>query len=368
MTIDLNILPLEQWGYSLKSPVIISGPCSAESPEQVMETVVNVAKNKKVSVIRAGIWKPRTRPGTFEGIGMEGLSWLTDAGKAVGLPVATEIANATHLEQALKAGVQILWIGARTTVNPFGMQEIADALKGIDVPVFVKNPINPDLELWIGGLERLNKAGITRLGAIHRGFSTTIKSEYRNKPMWELALELRRRIPNLPMICDPSHICGTTEYIQFVAQKAMDLDYDGLMIESHINPKVALSDAKQQVTPDVLNDILNSLVIRDRVSTDPVFINKLEELRDVIDSLDKDIVSLISKRMEIAKEIGTYKKDNNITILQSDRWQDIMETRIKEAKNKGLSEEFMETFLTAIHGESIRQQNEIMNKDVEVHH
>ncbi|MDX2195522.1 MAG: bifunctional 3-deoxy-7-phosphoheptulonate synthase/chorismate mutase type II [Cytophagales bacterium] len=366
MKVDLQILPIEKWGYNFKKPLIISGPCSAETPEQVMQTVKGVARFN-VSVIRAGIWKPRTRPGTFEGIGIEGLSWLTDAGKAVGKPVATEIANAKHLEDALKAGVQIVWIGARTTVNPFGMQEIADALKGVDIPVFVKNPINPDLELWIGGLERLNKAGITKLGAIHRGFSTTIKSEYRNKPQWELAIELRRRIPNLPMICDPSHICGTTEYLYEVSQKAMDLNYDGLMIESHINPKVALSDAKQQVTPDELGDILNSLVYRHQNTSDPIVQNKLDELRDIIDTIDKDIVSLIAKRMSVSKEIGQYKKDNNITILQSGRWQDIVNTRIQEGVGKGLSDDFMTTLLTAIHGESIRHQNEVMNKEAELH-
>ena len=366
MKIDLDLIPVEQWGYNLKAPIIISGPCSAESAEQVMETVKGIAKYN-VSIIRAGIWKPRTRPNTFEGIGVEGLTWLKEAGKAVGKPVATEIANAKHLEDALKAGVEILWIGARTTVNPFGMQEIADALKGVDVPVFVKNPINPDLELWIGGLERLNKAGVKKLGAIHRGFSTSIKSEFRNKPQWELALELRRRIPTLPMICDPSHICGTREFIQQVSQKALDLDYDGLMIEAHRDPAVALSDAKQQVTPDELGKILNSLVFRDRTSSDPFVLNKLEELRDTIDAIDKDLLNLIAKRMEIAKEIGQYKKENNITILQSGRWQDLVKDRIDEGKKKGLSEEFVETYLQAIHGESIRLQNEVMNKDIEIH-
>jgi chorismate mutase len=362
MSIDLDLIPVENWGYNLKAPIIISGPCSAESPEQVMETVQSISKFPQVSIIRAGIWKPRTRPNSFEGIGAEGLSWLTDAGKAVGKPVATEIANAKHLEDALKAGVQILWIGARTTVNPFGMQEIADALKGVDVPVFVKNPINPDLELWIGGLERLNKAGVKKLGAIHRGFSTSIKSEYRNKPQWELALELRRQIPNLPLICDPSHICGTRDYIQQVAQKAMDLDYDGLMIEAHRNPAVALSDAKQQVLPEELGRILNSLVLRDRTTNDPFVLNKMEQLRDLIDSIDKDLLHLIAKRMEIAKEIGQYKKDNNITILQSMRWQDLVKDRIEEGKKKGLSEDFIDTYLQAIHGESIRIQNDVMNK------
>lgn len=358
----LDLIPVEKWGYNLKAPIIISGPCSAESADQVMETVLDIAKYApQVSVIRAGIWKPRTRPGTFEGIGLEGLSWLTEAGKAVGKPVATEIANAQHAEQALKAGVQILWIGARSTVNPFGMQEIADALKGVDVPVFVKNPINPDLELWIGGMERLNKAGIKKLGAIHRGFSTTIKSEYRNKPQWELALELRRRIPNLPMICDPSHICGTREFIQQVAQKSMDLDYDGLMIEAHRDPSVALSDAKQQVTPEELGRILNTLVIRDRTTSDPFVLNKMEELRDMIDSIDKDLLNLIAKRMEVAKEIGQYKRDNNITILQSNRWQDVVQNSVEEGKKKGLSQDFVETYLQSIHGESIRIQNEVMN-------
>lgn len=364
MKIDFDLIPVEKWGYNLKAPIIISGPCSAESASQVMNTVESIAKYApQVSIIRAGIWKPRTRPGTFEGIGREGLSWLTEAGKKVNKPVATEIANAAHLEQALKAGVQIVWIGARTTVNPFGMQEIADALKGVDIPVFVKNPINPDLELWIGGIERLNKAGVQKLGVIHRGFSTTIKSEYRNKPSWELALELRRRIPTIPMICDPSHICGTREYIQEVAQKAMDLDYDGLMIEAHENPEVALSDAKQQVTPEKLGSILSSLVIRDRATNDPFVLNKLEELRDVIDSIDKDLINLIAKRMEVAREIGQYKRENHITILQSGRWQDLVQDRLAEGMKKGLSEDFLNSYLQSIHGESIRIQNEIMNKE-----
>lgn len=365
----MDIIPVKDWGFNFKcnSPLIISGPCSAESPEQVMESAKGVAKHKMVSVLRAGIWKPRTRPNTFEGIGIEGLSWLKDAGRETGLPVATEIANAKHLEEALKAGVDILWIGARTTVNPFGMQEIADALKGVDVPVIVKNPINPDLELWVGGLERIHNSGIKKLAAIHRGFSSYVKSEYRNKPMWELALELRRMIPNLPIICDPSHICGTTEYILPVAQKAMDLNYDGLMIESHINPKVALSDAKQQVTPAHLAEILDNLVIRSSDSTDPFFVNKLEQLRDQIDSLDKDIINLFAKRMGIAKEIGQYKKENNITILQSGRWENIMKTRLDEGLKKGLSEEFLVNLLNNIHSESIRYQNEAMNSNIEAH-
>jgi len=362
MNIELDITPLKDWGFNFKNPLVISGPCSAETPEQVMETVKGVAKHPLVSVIRAGIWKPRTRPNSFEGIGVEGLSWLVDAGKEVGLPVATEIANAKHAEEALKAGVDILWIGARSTVNPFGMQEIADALQGIDVPVIVKNPINPDLELWIGGMERIHKAGIKKLAAIHRGFSSYVKSEYRNKPQWEIALELRRKLPNLPIICDPSHICGTTEFLLQVSQKAMDLNFDGLMIESHINPKVALSDAKQQVTPTELYALLDALVLRNTSTDNPFFLNKLDELRDVIDSIDKDVISLFAKRMGIAREIGQYKKENNITIFQSDRWENIIKSRISEGTDKGLSEDFMESLLNNIHSESIRSQTETMNK------
>ncbi len=360
--LDLKIDGLESWGFPVGKPLIISGPCSAETEEQVMETALRLQK-QNIHVLRAGIWKPRTRPNAFEGIGSIGLPWLVAAGKAINKPVATEVANVKHVIEALKAGVDILWIGARTTVNPFAIQEIADALVGVDIPVLVKNPINPDLELWIGALERISKAGITKLGAIHRGFSNYEKTKYRNKPNWELPMELKRRIPNLPIICDPSHICGTTEFLLEVSQEAMDLNLDGLMLESHITPKEAWSDAKQQVTPEELGVLLSQLVLRKEKVEDVVALSKLEYMRTKIDKIDTDLIEMISKRMEIAREIGAHKKEQNITILQSNRWEEIIQKMLKAGKDKNLTDDFITKLFEIIHAESIHNQTQVMNNE-----
>ncbi|MEK7432263.1 MAG: bifunctional 3-deoxy-7-phosphoheptulonate synthase/chorismate mutase type II [Cyanobacteriota bacterium] len=344
----------------LKRPILISGPCSAESAEQVMETCVNLAKYN-VNMLRAGVWKPRTRPNNFEGHGTPALEWIVNAGKATNLPVTIEVATAKHVMEALEAGIDVLWIGARTTVNPFAVQEIADALKGVDIPVMVKNPINPDLELWLGAFERLNNSGITKLAAIHRGFSSYEKGKYRNEPHWEIPIELKRRFPELRLICDPSHITGDRQYLLEVSQEAMDLNYDGLMIESHRDPSVALSDAKQQLTPDALGEMMKKIVLR-KVSTENAqFNNKLEELRSKINKIDDQIVDILSERMKVARDIGTYKKENNITILQPSRWDEIIMKKLEQSKNKGLSEKFITELFQSIHNESIMRQNEIMN-------
>ncbi|QQR97294.1 MAG: bifunctional 3-deoxy-7-phosphoheptulonate synthase/chorismate mutase type II [Sphingobacteriales bacterium] len=356
---DLNIVPLKDWGFNFKKPLIISGPCSCETEEQMMETAKRLA-DKGVDVLRAGIWKPRTRPGMFEGIGKEGLSWLVNAGKEIGKPVAVEVATAQHVQDCLELGVDILWLGARTTVNPFSVQEVADALKGVDIPVLVKNPINPDLQLWLGSMERVNKVGIKRLGAIHRGFSSYEKSKYRNKPMWELPVELRRLYPDMPIIVDPSHICGGRELIPSVAQKALDLDFDGLMIESHRDPDNAWSDASQQVTPERLGEILTNLVVR-HSKLDDYEEDKLDALRAKIDRIDNYLLEIMGERMEIAKAIGEFKRDNGITILQSNRWDEIVNDRISKGAKKELTEDFVKELFEAVHQESIRHQTKVMN-------
>jgi chorismate mutase len=346
-------------------PIIISGPCSAETEEQMVATAKQIAATGRVHALRAGIWKPRTRPGQYEGAGEEGLKWLIQAKKETGLPVTTEVANAAHVEACLKAGVDILWIGARTTVNPFSVQEVADSLKGVDIPVMIKNPINPDLELWLGAFERLNKAGITKMAAIHRGFSSFEKGPFRNAPMWDLAIELKTRIPELDMICDPSHIAGNRDLISFVSQKALDLDMAGLMIESHINPDAAWSDAKQQVTPLVLGKIISELVVR-TVSTDnKAFKDTLSILREQIDQLDDEIMSKMASRMKISEKIGQYKKENNVTILQVNRWEEIVQTRVSLGKAMGMDVGFTRDLLRLIHHESIQVQENIMNATTE---
>ena len=327
---NLTLTPLKDWGFNFQKPIIISGPCSCETEEQMTETAQRLA-NKGIDVLRAGIWKPRTRPGMFEGIGKEGLAWLVNAGKEIGKPTTVEVATAQHVQEALEAGVDILWIGARTTVNPFSVQEIADVLKGVDIPVLVKNPINPDLQLWLGSMERLNAVGITKLGAIHRGFSSYEKSKYRNKPMWELPVEMRRLYPNMPIIVDPSHICGARELIPSVCQKALDLDFDGLMIESHRDPDNAWSDAAQQVTPERLGEIIAALIVRSS-KLDDYAENQLESLRAQIDR-----------------------------ILQTNRWDEIINDRIKKAAKKELTEDFVKDLMEAVHQESIRHQTRIMN-------
>lgn len=344
-----------------KRPLIISGPCSAETEEQVIETATRLKNTGKVDVLRAGIWKPRTRPGSFEGVGTKGLNWLTQAKKITGLPTAIEVATAKQVEDALHFDVDILWIGARTTVNPFSVQEVADALRGANVPVLIKNPINPDLELWIGAVERVAKAGIKNIGLIHRGFSSYGNTEYRNAPMWHLAIEMKRRNPGMMIINDPSHISGNRTLLQSVAQKAIDLDYDGIMIESHIDPDKAWSDAKQQVTPERLAEILDGIKWRHESTNEKEFVVALEKLREQINHIDDELMQLLGQRMKIADKIGEYKRANDITILQTNRWNEILERASKKGEALGLSKEFITKYYDAVHMESINHQTTIMN-------
>jgi len=338
-------------------PFVIAGPCSAETEEQVMTTARQL-KEKGCHNFRAGIWKPRTKPGGFEGHGEKALPWLRQVKEETGMLVSTEVATPKHVELALKYGVDILWVGARTSANPFAMQALADALKGVDAPVFVKNPVNPDLELWIGALERLNQAGVKRLGAIHRGFSSYDKKIYRNLPMWQIPIELRRRIPAMPLICDPSHIGGRRELIAPLCQQAMDLGFDGLIVESHCSPDEAWSDAKQQVTPDVLDYILSLIIVRDeKVTTEDI---KL--LRGQIDELDNQLMDLLAKRMRVCREIGQFKKEHNMTILQTTRYNEILEKRGAQGALCGMDPGFISKVFENIHEESVRQQIEIINK------
>jgi chorismate mutase len=358
----MEITQIEQWGLEIPSrkPLIISGPCSAETEEQVMQSCLGAAECG-ASILRAGIWKPRTRPDSFEGIGAPALPWIKAASLETGLPVCIEVATPTHVEKALKAKIDILWIGARTSVNPFAVQELAGALQGVDIPVMIKNPVNPDLELWIGAIERLYKAGLHKICAIHRGFSVYKSKPYRNLPMWEIPIELRRRIPSLQIICDPSHICGKRDLILDISQKALDLEFDGLMIESHISPEHALSDAAQQLSPADLGEMLNQLVLRDPVPDNPGFLANLEALRVDIDNLDREVIQLLAKRMEVVQEIGKYKKENGVTILQMNRWARIFKSRVDATIEAGLSETFAQAFIQCIHNESIYQQTEVMN-------
>lgn len=338
-------------------PLVIAGPCSAETEEQVMQTAQQLAQ-KGCRIFRAGIWKPRTKPGGFEGNGEVALPWLSQVKKETGMLVSTEVATPEHVELALKYGVDVLWVGARTSANPFAMQALADAMKGLDVPVLVKNPVNPDLELWIGALERINQAGIKRLGAIHRGFSSYDKKIYRNLPMWQIPIELHRRIPDLPIICDPSHIGGSRELIAPLCQQAMDLGFDGLIVESHCEPDKAWSDAKQQVTPDVLDYILSLLVIRDEKATT----EGITMLRKQIDELDNQLMDLLAKRMRVCREIGQYKKEHNMTVLQTARYNEILEKRGAQGALCGMGAKFVKKIFEEVHEESVRQQIEILNK------
>jgi chorismate mutase len=361
LNLELDIIPLKKWFSNYAKPLLIAGPCSAESEVQMLDTAKQIAAFYPNSVFRAGIWKPRTRPNTFEGIGDIGLKWMQAVKRETGLLTATEVANAEHVEKCLKHGVDILWIGARTTVNPFSVQEIADALKGVDIPVFVKNPIYPDLQLWAGALERINNAGIKKIAAIHRGFYSYDNGPFRNSPKWELAIELKTACPELPVICDPSHIGGTPELIPYLAQKAMDMDMDGLMIETHNNPLLALSDAKQQITPLELHKIITELNIRSASTANIEVQTKLEELRAIIHKLDNDLLELLAKRMVVSANIGEYKRDNNVTVLQVAHWRKLVETSISSGYQLGLTKEFVKGIYQLIHDESIRKQTEVMN-------
>jgi chorismate mutase len=356
------IEPLKSWDIYKKRPLLMTGPCSVETEEQVMATAKSLVEAKKVDVFRAGIWKPRTRPNSFEGVGTTGLKWLKQVKQEFGLPIATEVATEKHVYEALKFGVDVLWIGARTTVNPFAVQEIANALQGVDVMVFVKNPINPELELWVGAIERIMKAGVSHVGAIHRGFSSYEKTAFRNQPQWQIPIDLRQRMPGLPLICDPSHIGGKRAYLHDIAQEAMDLNYDGLMIESHIDPDNAWSDKLQQLTPEALAKMLDELVLRNEDTSDSQFVNSIDELRSQIDIFDDQLLDILERRMQVAKTIGEYKKKHNITILQTNRWQEIVNKAIRKANTNGLSPEFISTILKAIHQESIANQMRVMNE------
>lgn len=359
---NIQSLPLQSFPIPFSRPFIISGPCGVESEKQIND-IASGLKKIGINLLRGGIWKPRTSPDSFQGIGSEGLKWLKDAGIKNDLPVSVEVANPRHVEEALNVGIDVLWIGARTTVNPFLVQEIADALKGVDIPVMVKNPVNPDLELWVGAFERLNRLGINKIVAIHRGFSSSEKSRYRNVPNWQIPIELKRRYPTLPLICDPSHIAGSRKYILQIAQYAMDLNYDGLMIESHTNPDQALSDSEQQLKPSELKNVLENLIIRQPSVNDLMFMNLLEDLRDRIDNIDEEILTMMSERMSIARNIGQYKKENNMTVLQVERWNEILRTRIQSGEIKELNKDFILQLYSIIHDESIRQQTEVMNEE-----
>ena len=355
---SMKELMQEKWN---KRPLIISGPCSAETEEQMLQTATRLANTGRVDVLRAGIWKPRTKPGMFEGNGVVALPWLLQAKKLTGLPTTVEVATAKHVEDALKFEVDMLWIGARTTVNPFSVQEVADALRGVDIPVLIKNPINPDLELWSGGIERLQKVGVKQVGMIHRGFSSYGNTEFRNAPMWHLPIEMKRRYPEMPLICDPSHICGNRSMLLSVAQKSIDLDFGGLMLESHIDPDNAWSDAKQQVTPERLLDMLNELVWRSESTTEQEFITALTTLREQINQVDDELLTLLGQRMKLSDKIGEYKKNNNITILQTNRWNEILERAFQKGEQLGLTKEFITKYFDAVHLESIQHQNKVMN-------
>ncbi|MDR2791308.1 MAG: bifunctional 3-deoxy-7-phosphoheptulonate synthase/chorismate mutase type II [Tannerellaceae bacterium] len=354
---NMELEPIRLEGIDPKRPMVIAGPCSAETEEQVLETAKDLS-SRGIRMFRAGIWKPRTKPGGFEGVGTVGLPWLQRVKRETGMYVTTEVAMKEHVQAALEAGMDLIWIGARTTVNPFAVQEIADALRGVDIPVLVKNPVNPDLELWIGAIERLYGAGIRRLGVIHRGFSSYDKKIYRNLPLWHIPIELRRRMPNLPIFCDPSHIGGTRELIASLSQQAMDLSFDGLIIESHVHPDGAWSDASQQVTPEVLDYMLNMLVIRESVQTT----ENLAELRRQIDAIDEQLLEVLAKRMRISREIGVYKKEQNMPILQSPRYNELLEKRARMGEDLSLSAEFVKAILRTIHEESVRQQTIVMSR------
>ena len=358
----LDLIPLYEWGmFTEPRPSVVAGPCSAESEEQVMETAKGL-RDLGINLFRAGIWKPRTHPGCFEGIGVPGLKWMQRAKKEYGLKISTEVANEKHVFECLKHGVDLVWIGARTTANPFLVQEIADALADTDIPVLVKNPVNPDIDLWIGALERLNNAGIKKLGVIHRGFSTIEKTKYRNDPQWQMAIELRNRYPELPFFVDPSHMAGSKDYILELSQRSLDLGFEGLMIESHCNPSVALSDAKQQLTPEELKDMLhNKITVRDADSDAKEWKENIDQLRAKIDIIDESLLYTLASRMKISRQIGEYKKNNNIAILQTSRWDKVLAKVVEKGGEYGLPQGFVEDVFNAIHEASVEVQNEVIS-------
>lgn len=363
MNYELQINPINSWLPEVADYLIISGPCSAESHKQLMQTAIELKKDSRIKIFRAGIWKPRSRPRSFEGVGEQGLQWLQCVRQETGLKVAVEIANPQHLEACLKHNIDVIWLGARTTVNPFSVQEIAHALKGIDIPVLIKNPVSPDLELWIGVIERINQSGIKNIVAVHRGFFTFEKCIYRNNPLWEIPIELKRRCPDLPVICDPSHIAGNRLYIANIAQRALDLAMNGLMVEAHYMPDTAVSDAQQQITPATFIKILDTLQYRISNTSNNKIIETLEELRAKIDVTDIELLRLLSQRLKYVEQIGVYKKNNNITILQLQRWNQIIQHRLQRAKEFNINTEFLMQLLVLIHKESIRIQTEIMNRN-----
>lgn len=363
MAQKLDLVPATEWGFfTLPRPMVIAGPCSAETEEQVMETAKGL-NDVGIHVFRAGIWKPRTHPGSFEGVGTVGLKWLQRVKRELGMHVCTEVASEKHVYECIKFGIDMVWVGARTSANPFLMQEIADALRDTDIPVLVKNPVNPDLDLWIGALERLNQAGIKKLGVIHRGFTTSEKIPYRNDPGWRIAIELRTRFPELPFFADPSHMAGDRKYLAELSQRAMDLGLEGLMIESHCNPAVALSDAKQQLTPSALIDMLeNDIVVRDNDTDSAAYREGIDQLRAQIDVIDENILFAMKSRMAVSAKIGKYKKDHNIAILQTGRWDSLLSEMVRKGGEYGLSEKFLVQVFNAIHEESVRVQNDILSE------
>lgn len=363
MSEEIKVSPIKAWLPEINNPLLVAGPCSLETEEQALDTARQLAKDPRVFVYRGGVWKPRTRPGSFEGVGLDGLDWLKQVKKETGLRVGTEVANAQHTEAALKAELDVLWIGARSTASPFVVQEIADVLKGTDAVVMVKNPVNPDVQLWMGAIERLSRVGITKLVGIHRGFTPFRETKYRNYPNWQTFIELRRLMPQLPVICDPSHIAGKREYLNEVAQKAFDLGMDGLMMESHRDPSCALSDTAQQLTPGDLFALLDKLIIRREKSTNAQFETQLDLLRNRIDALDGELLATLANRVQIAKEIGKYKRENNVTALQMNRWTEMMNSRVAAGERLDLNRTFVQILFQLIHEDSVRMQTEIMDQN-----
>lgn len=359
MNKELRLKKIEDWNLGLTYPLIIAGPCSVETPDQLDQTVGALVKNG-INIIRAGVWKPRTRPNSFEGVGLIALPWIKEVKKKYNVRFAIEVASSSHVEEALKHGIDILWIGARSTVNPFTVQDIADSIKGTDIPVFIKNPINPDIALWIGAIERIYQAGITRIGAIHRGFSSFNDTKYRNTPTWQIPIELKSLYPHLPILCDPSHICGNRHLIPHIAQKALDLSFDGLIIESHIDPDKAWSDAAQQLSPEHLGRLLQQLKTRKVILDDPELLSQMEIIREQIDEADREILESLSRRMSLVEKVGEYKKLNNVAILQMERWNEVFKTRPEWAKALNLNEDFAKELFKLIHTASIKKQTAIM--------